>query len=186
MGAFVADGNKAAAIVKELAAEVKDQPRAPRFLFDQSTYNGVTMHLVEADVPASEDEARRMFGDTLRVHVGTGAETVYLAVGKGSEALMKELIDSSKSDSTADRPVGQLRVTLLPILQYAQSIEGNDTLAAMIDALSRSPDGGVMTMVQENIPNGQEVTITMGEGMLQAIGAAARQAQQRAMQNAQF
>ena len=185
-GSFVADGNEAAQIVKDLAKKVENEPKAPRFKFDQSVYNGVTMHLVEADVPAKEDEARRVFGDVLRVHVGTGPESVYLAVGNNSEELMKQLIDAAGKDQSTDRPVGQLRLTLMPILAYAQSIESNDALAAMIDALSRAPDQGQLTVVQENIENGQEITTKIGEGLLQAIGAAARQAQQARMQGGQF
>lgn len=185
-GSFVADGNEAAKIVKDLAKKVENEPKAPRFKFDQSVYNGVTMHLIEADVPAKEDEARRVFGDVLRVHVGTGAESVYLAVGNNSEELMKQLIDSAGEDQSTDRPVGQLRLTLMPILAYAQSIESNDALGAMIDALSRAPDQGQLTVMQENIENGQEITAKIGEGLLQAIGAAARQAQQARMQGGQF
>lgn len=185
LGAFVADGNRAAQIVKDLAVKVQANPNAPRFLFDQGVYKGVTMHVVEADVP-EKDEARRIFGETLRVHVGTGEKSVYLAIGKESESLMKELIDSGNQDNVSGRPVGQLRFTLMPILQFAQSVESSDTLAAMIDALSRSPDTGELTMVQESLVNGQELTVKVGEGLLQAIGAAARQAQQKAPQEGQF
>ncbi len=78
LGAFVADGNRAAQIVKDLAKKVQGEPNAPRFSFDQGTYKGVAMHVVEADVPEKEDEARRIFGETLRVHVGTGPKSVYL------------------------------------------------------------------------------------------------------------
>ncbi len=185
-GAFVADGKEAAQLVKDLAAKVENEPDAPRFKFDQSNYKGVTMHLIEADVPQREDEARRVFGETLRVHIGTGEKTVYASVGKDSEALMKELIDSGKADNGGNRPVGQLRFTLLPILQFAQSIESNDALSAMIDALSRSPDPGELTVVQNSIANGQASRITLSEGLLQAIGAAAQQAQQARMQGGQF
>lgn len=181
-GAFVADGNEAAKILKDLAAEVANQPNAPRFKFDQGKYNGVTMHLVEADVPDDEDEARRVFGETLRMHVGTAAKAVYLAVGNESESLMKELIDAQNSDNVGDRPVGQLRVILLPILQFAHSVEPNESIAAMIDALSRAPDAGELTVIQDSIENGMRSEITLGEGLLQAIGAAARQAQQARMQ----
>jgi hypothetical protein len=184
-GAFVADGNELVKIVKELAAEVQNEPNAPRFKFDQGTHNGVTMHLIEADVPADEDEARRVFGDTLRVHVGTGPKVAYVAVGKNSDALMKELIDSSGSDN-ADRPVGQLKVKLMPILQFAHSIEPNDAIAAMIDALSRATDPGELTIVQESIDNGMKTEVNLGEGLLQAFGAAARQAQQAQLQQGQF
>ena len=179
-------GNEAAQIVKDLAAKIENEPKAPRFKFDQATYKGVTMHLVEADVPESEDEARKVFGETLRVHIGTGPKSVYAAVGNNSEALLKELIDAGGSDKGASRPVGQLRFSLMPILEYAQSIESNDTLAAMIDALSRAPDPGEMTVVQDSIANGQESRVTVGEGLLQAIGAAVRQAQQAKLKGGQF
>ena len=75
---------------------------------------------------------------------------------------------------------------MLPILQFAQSIESNDSLAAMIDALSRSADPGELMVVQDSISNGQESRITLSEGLLQAIGAAAQQAQQARMQGGQF
>ena len=177
-GAFVADGNEVAAIAKEVAAKVENEPGAPEFKFDISKYNGVTMHLVQADIPASQDEARRMFGDKLRVHIGTGKQSMYLAFGKNSESLMKELIDSGKKKTSADRPVGQMRMTMMPMLKYAQSIESNDALAAMIDALTRSPDEGNMSIVAESIENGQKFSVDIGEGILQAIGAAVQQAQQ--------
>ncbi len=185
-GAFVADGNEAAQLVKDLAAKIENEPNAPRFKFDQSTYMGVTMHLIEADVPEKEDEARRVFGETLRVHIGTGEKTVYASVGKDSEALMKELIESGKSDTGGSRPVGQVRFTLLPILQFAQSIESNDSLVAMIDALSRSSELGELMVVQDSIANGQASRITLSEGLLRAIGAAVQQAQQARMQGGQF
>lgn len=183
-GAFVADGNEAAKIVKDLAAKVEGEPKAPRFEFDRSVYNGVTMHLVEADVPEDEDDARKVFGEKIRLHVGTAPKAVYLALGDDSESLLQELIDSADSDQDGNRPLGQFRVELLPILQYAQSIESNDTVAAMIDALARSPDPGRIEVLADSIPNGQDTRVTLGEGLLQAIGAAVRQVQQP--QNGQF
>ncbi len=177
-GAFVADGNEAAQIVKDLAAKVENENGAPRFKFDISTYKDVNMHLIEADVPAKEDEARRVFGETLRVHVGTGPKAVYVAVGNNSEMLMKELIDKGQTDAGGDRPVGQLKFTLLPILQYANSVEANDAISAMITALNSSPDPGRFTVVQDGIPNGQSSIIKIGEGMIRAIAAAVMQSRQ--------
>jgi len=184
-GAFVADGNEVASIAKDVAAKVENEPGAPEFKFDIGKYEGVTMHVVEADIPASQDEARRMFGEKLRVHIGTGAKSMYLAFGKDSDKLMKDLIDSGKTETSADRPVGQMRMTMMPMLTYAQSIEANDTVAAMIDALSRSPNGGEMSIVAESIDNGQKFSFEIGEGILQAIGAAVQQTQQ-GLQGGQF
>jgi hypothetical protein len=184
-GAFVADGNEVASIAKDVAAKVENEPGAPEFKFDIGKYEGVTMHVVEADIPASQDEARRMFGEKLRVHIGTGAKSMYLAFGKDSDKLMKDLIDSGKTKTSADRPVGQMRMTMMPMLTYAQSIEANDTVAAMIDALAGSPNGGEMSVVAEAIDNGQKFSFEIGEGILQAIGAAVQQTQQ-GLQGGQF
>lgn len=177
-GSFVADGNEAAQLVKDLATQLEGKPNAPQFMFDQSTYNGVNMHLIEADVPADQDEARKIFGDKLRVHIGTGPKAVYLALGNESAPLLKQLIDDGATDQGGVRPIGQLQLRLLPILEYAQSIEVNDTIAAMIDALVRSPDPGMVRIINQQIPNGQSTELTIGEGLLSAIGAAITQVQQ--------
>jgi hypothetical protein len=140
------------------------------------------MHLVEADVPADEDEVRKIFGEQVRVHIGTGPKAIYVALGDDSLPLMKQLIDS---EATPVAPSGntlmQLEVNLMPILQFAQSVENNDAIAAMIDALSRADDAGELRIVSEAIENGQVSRFIIGDGMLQAIGAAARQAQQAKM-----
>ena len=67
----------------------------------------------------------------------------------------------------------------VPMLQYAQTIEANDTVATLIEALTRSPNGGEMTMVEEGLANGQKIQVTIGEGLMKALGVAATQAQQQ-------
>ena len=182
LGAFVSDGNEAAQIVKDLADKVKDEPNAPRFMFDQGKHNGVTMHRIEADVPADKDEARKIFGDTLRVHIGTAEKAVYLAVGDDSEAEMKRLIDAGDQAPGGQQPLAQLRFTLLPVLEYAQSIEENDVVAAMITALTGSPDPGLVSVISDSLPNGAKSQVIMGEGLLKAIGSAVMAAQRAKMQ----
>lgn len=185
LGAFVSDGNEAAAIVKDVAEKLKNEPDAPRFKFNQGTYKDVNLHVMEVDIPEDKDEARKVFGETAVLHIGTAPKAVYLAFGRGSDALLKQLVDAGASDNGGDRPVGQLRVQLLPILQYVQSVEANDAVSAMIDALSRAPDPGLLRAVNDAIPNGQETRVILGEGLLQAVGAAVRHAQQKQLQQQQ-
>ncbi len=182
-GMFVSDGNEAAQIVKDVAEKIKNEPWAPKFQFNVATYKDINMHAVTIDIPEKADEARKMFGESTVLRIGTGPKSVFLAFGNGSDSLLKELIDASGTDQGGDRPIGQMRVHMMPILQYAQSIEANETVTAMIDALSRAPDLGVLKMVQDAIPNGQDSRVTISEGTLQAIGAAARHAQMKKMQN---
>ncbi|MGB7343525.1 MAG: hypothetical protein WBD20_04900 [Pirellulaceae bacterium] len=182
-GGFVSDGNEAAQIVKDLAAEIEKETagksNAPRFKFDVGQYNGVTMHVMEADVPEREEEARRVFGETVQLHIGTGAKSLYLALGKESDSTLQKLIDAGGQDAGAgNRPLGQMRVKLLPILQFAQSVDDNEAVAAMITSLSGATDPGVVSIVSDGIPNGSKARFSIGEGLIKAIGAAAAQAQQ--------
>lgn len=190
MGGFVADGGEAAAILKDIAAKVKGHGDAPQFEFDRDTYNGVSLHLVSAKVPAKDDEVRKIFGDTVRVHVGTADKAVYVALGDQSVDLMKEMIDKSASPAaSADAELVRFELNLMPILQYAQSVEANDDIAAMIDALSRADDAGTLRAVTTPIENGQKTRVVLRDGLLRAIGGAARQAQAKQMQqqnNGQF
>lgn len=178
-GMFVSDGNKVAELVKDLAAKVPaNEPKAPKFRFDIGAHSGVTMHVIEADVPASEDEVRKVFGDKIQVHIGTADKAIYLALGKDSESMLKGFIDSGSNTKTGNS-IGVLRAKLLPILQFAQSVEQNDEVAAVISALSTSDDQGEFIVTSDSIPNGGKSQISIGEGLIKAIGAAAAANQPR-------
>ncbi|MFG0290310.1 MAG: hypothetical protein ACF8CQ_19180 [Rhodopirellula sp. JB044] len=187
-GSFVSDGAEAASIVKDIANKLQGHQDAPRFEFDRDTYRGVTMHLIEADVPADEDEVRKVFGETVRVHIGTGEKSVYVALGDQSVDLMKEMIDGAATPVAAGDDLARIELNLMPILQYAQSVESNDAIASMIDALSRADDAGTLRIVSKAIDNGQRSRIVLGDGLLRAIGGAVREAQMKKMQqnNGQF
>jgi hypothetical protein len=140
----------------------------------------VTLHRVEGEVPEGEEEARKLFGDKIVIHIGTAPKAVYLALGRDSLPLLKEFISSGNTDAGGDRPVGQFKLRLLPLLELAQSVESNDAVAAMINALAGSPDQGELSVVSDSIPNGSAVSVKFGEGLLKAIGAAAAAGQRQA------
>jgi hypothetical protein len=174
-GFFVSDGSKVAQLAKDLAAKIEasGDPNAPTFTFDAAEYKGVTMHYVEADVPEQEAQAREIFGESLRLTIGTGEDAVYLAMGPQAESKLKKLIDDAGKDSgDSSRPLTQGQVRLLPILEFAQSIQENDALAAMIDTLSRAGDTDAVRFQGLSIERGSVTEFTIGEGILRAIGAA--------------
>lgn len=177
-GAFVSDGGEVAQIAKDLAEKVKDVPDGPSFSFDISNYNGVTMHLIEAAVPEGEDEARKVFGESLKVHVGTAPQAVYIAIGDASLPVMKDLIDSGQADTAAKKLISQARIRMLPILTYAKSVDSNAVIDAMIGALRNADVEGLVTLVTAGVPNGQQGRLAIGEGVLKAVGAAVEAGQQ--------
>ena len=180
-GSFLSDGNEAKEIIQDLAKKVEGAGDAPEFKFDVGTYKGVTMHVIEAEVPADEDEVRRIFGDTLKVHLGTADKAVYMAIGDDCEAELKKLIDAGNSDTGGDRPLMQMNFTLLPVLKYAQSIEENDIVGKLITVLGSANDPGLIRIVSQSNGSGTKTRVSMGEGLMQAIGAGIE-----AQQQAQF
>jgi hypothetical protein len=174
-GFFVSDGSKVAQLAKDLAAKIdaKTQGQSPvEFKFDAGSHEGVTLHYVEAQVPESEDEARQIFGDTLRLVIGTGDDAVYLALGKQGESLLKGLINAAGDDTGGDRPLAQGSINMMPILEFAQSINANESVAAMIDTLASYEESDAVSFESVSIERGSRGQVTIGEGILRAIGAA--------------
>jgi len=176
-GAAIADGSEAAAIVKDLAAKLENIPDGPSFQFDVASHSGVSMHLIEIDIPPQAEEARMALGDSLKIHVGTAPKAMYLALGDASVPLLKEMIDSGKSDSGGKRPISQGRIRLSPILSYIKSIQSNAAIDAMISALRQADREGVVNFAADVVPNGQRGRLSVGEGILRAVGAAIQASQ---------
>jgi hypothetical protein len=186
-GMFVHDGDEIAAWVQKLDKKLSQLPDAPKFNFNESTYNGVTMHSVVIDIPARAAESRRLLGEKAVLTLGTAPQAVYFAFGQGSEVAMKALIDSADADAgdLADRPLGQMRVKLLPILRLAQSMKPTDPVAAIIDAVAVGAESDYVSVVANVIENGQSNNIEIGEGVLKAIGAVIREQQNAQMRQLQ-
>jgi DnaJ-domain-containing protein 1 len=186
-GMFVHDGDEVAAWVKKLDAKLSQIPDAPKFNFDESTYNGVTMHSVVIDIPERAEESRRLLGEKAVITLGTAPQAVYFAFGQGSVNAMKALIDSADVDTgdLTGRPLGQMRVKLLPFLRLAQSMKPNDSVAAVIDAVAVGGDNDYISVIANVVENGQSGNIEIGEGILKAIGAAVREAQNAQMREMQ-
>ncbi|OYP36690.1 hypothetical protein [Rhodopirellula sp. MGV] len=173
LGFFIADGEDFAALAKDLATKVPDVDDAPRFSFDVGKHGDVTMHLIEADIPEYEHELRSMFGDTLKVHIGTAPKAIYLAIGRDSEGVLNQFIDAGNSSDNGNRPLGQFKMKLMPFLELARSVDPRvaEKLEPIIASLNASSDKGTITMVTDSIDNGSNVSIKVGESLIEAIGA---------------
>ncbi|MEM6691304.1 MAG: hypothetical protein AAF664_17895 [Planctomycetota bacterium] len=182
-GMLVADGAEAARIAQSAAKEVEGKPDAPEFAFNSGEYAGVTLHEVRFEVPESEDELLEIFGGKPVLHIGTGAQTLFVGLGQGGLEKMKQLIDNSTSPSSDERPIGQLQAKLEPFLRYAKSIEPNPVIDAMIQGVSAAGDGGLIRFVSEaEGMDTQSTTFEIHEGLLKAIGAAVMKVQQQQAQ----
>lgn len=186
-GGFVHSGEALAEWVQKLATKLQQIPDPPTFKFNTSTYKGVAMHSIAIDIPSDQDEAIRLFGPQVVIHLGTGAQAAYFGVGKESPQMIERLIDSAGADSgtVADRPLGQVQIKSLPLLRLAQSIKPNDIVAAMIDSVALASDHDFVNVSTNSIENGQSNLIEIGEGVLRLIGVGIREAQNAKMREMQ-
>ena len=179
-GGFIADGDKLAGTVKKLAglAAQKD-PNFPGIQFDAETYQGVTFHTAKIPLKDANAQVREILGDPMDVVIGTGKESVYLAFGKDPSRLLKNILDASLANSSKELPPSQLRLSLSPILTFVAATDANPQLQAGLQAIRQGVGGDAVSVTGLPIPHGFTVRLELEEGVIQAIGAAAKSAQQR-------
>ena len=172
-GGYVKDGPALEAAVKKLVALGANDPNFPTVKFDVETYKGIKMHSMA--IPMTDDNAKKLFGDTLEAYLGIGGESVYVAFGKGSLTMLKSIIDKSAAGSAGNYPV-QLNVALTPILQFVNATNPNPEAMMAAQLLAQTPGKDHVRITAAVITNGVNYRIQVEEGVLRAIGAAAKNA----------
>jgi hypothetical protein len=170
-GGFVKDGASLESAVKKLVALGKDDPNFPAVKFDVETHKGVKMHSVA--IPMNDDNAKKLFGDTLEAYLGIGDQSVYFALGKGSLPMLKTIIDKTGASAAANYPF-QLNFALAPILQFINSTNPNPQVAMAAQLLAGTPGKDHIRITAAVITNGVNYRIQAEEGVLKAIGTAAK------------
>ncbi len=178
-GGLVADGKAVEKELKQLVAlaQQTDGAKGVEVKFDAATHRGVTFHTIVVPVPEKEEEARKILGEKMVTVVGTGAKSLYFALGDDSMELLKQVIDASAESSGAISPM-ELQVALTPILEFAASVEGDPTVAGLAEALKNGNGKDHISVVSKAIPRGLAYRVEVEEDVLQLIGQAAK------MQNA--
>jgi hypothetical protein len=125
---------------------------------------------VSVKLPESEDDAKKVFGDTVDVYFGAGKDSAFAALGKDSLALAKSVIDKSAAEPNKATLPFQLSVALSPIVNFAASVHNEPGLMAFAGALQSSQGKDHITMNAKPIPNGITYRVNVEEGILQAVG----------------
>ncbi len=172
-GGFVKDGTALETAIKKLVALGAGDPNFPKVTFDAETHKGIRMHTLA--VPVKDDPgAQKVFGDTLNVTVGIGNQSAYVAFGKGGMDLLKKVIDASAAAPSQPGPPMQLNIALTPILNFANSMQPNPQVAMVAQLLAATPGKDHIRLTATTISNGMNYRIQVEEGILKAVGAAAK------------
>jgi len=179
-GGFVADGEKLAGAVKKLAGLAAQKDRNfPGINFDAETYQGVTFHTTKIPLRKANEQVRTILGDPMELVIGTGKQSVYVAFGKDPSRLLKNVLDASSANSDKQLPPSQLRLSLSPILNFVAATDSNPQVRAALEAVKECVGSDGISLTGLPIPNGFTVRLELEEGVIQAVGAAGKSAQQR-------
>jgi len=172
-GALVADGKALEAAVKDLVALAKDEPEFPSVKLNAAQHAGVTFHRLTAPISENDKEARDLFGENIDIVLGTSEKSVYVAFGDNCENLLVSIIDASAQQAQAVVPPFQLNVSLLPILKFAESVDDNPAVPALVELLKKAGNDRI-SLTATPITRGAQYRLEIQEGVLQVIGEAGK------------
>jgi hypothetical protein len=172
-GGYVADGAGLEAAFKKLVDVAKDDPEFPKVKLDVATHAGVKFHTLSVPIPEGEEEAREFFGENMELVLGTSGTSMYVAFGKGSQELIKKVMDSSSTSAGNEALPMQFHVALLPILKFAQGVDDNPIVPALVSTLEKAGNDKI-SLTSTATGRGSKGRFEIGEGVLQVIGEAVK------------
>lgn len=171
-GGYVADGKQLEETFNKFIALAEKEDGFPGVEMNAAEHGGITFHT--AKVPVPDAEAREIVGDEVDVVVGIGETSGYLAVGNNAADLLRKVIDDSAASAGNKVPPGQLNVALQPILAFAAAVDDNPMTSLMLAEVEKLEGRDHISIRSIPIPNGAVSRIEIEEGVLRAIGAAAK------------
>jgi hypothetical protein len=183
-GGAVADGAEVEKVLKSLGDVGKDIASFPKLELNYGSLGDLKLSRLTAPIPDRNREAREILGDQLEIVVGIGPKTVIVAGGKEAEGLLKKVLDGSTQQPNKAVSPFNLSIALLPILKFSQSVDQNPIVTELITALERSKSDRI---VIANRPGARSniTRIEIQEGVVQAIGDAAKRIMARQNRGAQ-
>jgi hypothetical protein len=167
-GVFIKDGPTLDSAVRQLVKLAGNDPGFPSVKFDAETYKDIKIH--SASIPMNDENAKKIFGDTMDAYLGIGPDSVYIAFGKGSLAMVKSIIDKPSAGSAGGNYFAQANVSLTPILKFIDSVHPDSVHQKVAQALEATPGKDHVRILEGVIANGVNVQIQLEEGVLKAIG----------------
>jgi len=173
VGGFVADSAGLESALKNLITLAKGDAEFNNMAtvkLDLETYKDVRFHQVSVKLPESDDDVKKVFGDTLEVYFGAGKESAFAAFGKGSLELAKSVIDKSAASPNKAVLPFQLSIAMAPIFNFAASVNNEPGVTAFAGALQSSQGKDHILVTGKPISSGITYRVEVESGILQAVG----------------
>ncbi|MEN6450935.1 MAG: hypothetical protein ABFC96_10625 [Thermoguttaceae bacterium] len=179
-GLAVADGAKLDKVLKQLVGELQqsDPDAAKQIKLNAETHEGVRFHTMS--LPTPDESMKPLVGDTLEIVIGIADDKLLLAAGRDAAGKLKQAIKRSKAAAGKEAPPmhGSLSVGALARFVAANGKSDIDKKHAGMAAASLKEAGGKdhLLITVEPVDKGARLRIEAEEGLIKAVGAAAKNA----------
>ncbi|MEC7565559.1 MAG: hypothetical protein VX738_07735 [Planctomycetota bacterium] len=179
-GAFVPQAEQLDEIVREFVKIASEQdPSFPEVEIDALKFGDASFHLMKIPVPEFEEEARAIFGDTIEITIGMGADRLYLGAGTGNLDRIKAAIEKSAANKGKEVPAALLVGSVSKVLMFGAE-QTQDLVLQQAAAAAASVAGKDKARAEVTpIKGGARYRLELEAGVLKAlaVGFAAAQAE---------
>ncbi len=179
-GVRVADGHALADAFQGIFELAKNEPHMPEVNFFVEKHRDLDLHTLVLPIAESDEEARKLLGENVDITIATGPESLYFALGKGSDALLKNVVDRSVENGEQKVEPIHLRVALKPIMSFLAGVNVDDPQQrAMAEAMEQATGGDSILLLLQPVENGVSCRLEIAEGVLELMGKVSQQADGR-------
>jgi hypothetical protein len=172
----IADGSKVEALASDIAKEAAKENGPFELKIGTGKYLGVNLHKATLALPPQADEAaRRVFGSTATIAIGTSPKAVHVAIGKNCDESLKKAIDRAAAKPSGQAEMLKMRFALTQLLNYMQTIQPSPVAEAMLNSAAVGNDRVMID--SQSSERGAVVRLTLEDGVMKAIAAGAKAGQ---------
>lgn len=164
-GVQVADPMLVQKAVKNLVPMIEEKAGDKlQVKLDVRQYKGINFHEIIIPVPSEEEEMQDIFGDELKLVLGMGNKTLYVAGGTSPNKLLKRGMDETHPAIEMQ----QMNFFVTPILKMAARLDTPPQIGLMAEKMAEVGKDRI-SIVTNLIENGTKTRFEVQDGILSLI-----------------
>jgi hypothetical protein len=179
-GAYVADGRALEKLLERLVAEArKERPaEVDRYVkLRAHEVQGVHLHVVRFPVPAEAQRREaliQLIGPEVELVLGTGPETLYVGLGKGAEATLRQAIEKDAQGPQQAAPA-QIHLAVKPVLAVLAEHGNQNQQEKARQLLEKMSNKDRLRLAVESAQGRMRLRLEVQQDVLAVLAQAAQQ-----------
>lgn len=168
VGGFLERGADLENSVKQLVELAEREQEVYDVHWKADLHRDIVIHTLHVNL--TDESWQDVLGSDFEVVLGIGEQSGYLAVGENGTGLLKQVIDHSHNEWEQPQLPSQIKISLLPLLKFFQSMENDNLLlSSVLVSLSEVGDMDQISIETHPLKQGAVSRITLEDGALRVI-----------------